>query len=300
MDSTLKSKQLAGGGRLELLVFGLEKKQKYGINVFKVKEILRCPRIHEVPNAHPSVKWLISVRENTLPVIDLNKAVGGEPVTETEDKFVIVAEYNNEILAFLVHFVDNIVAFEWNQIKEPPSGLGSSYLTAVAQQENNMIQILDVETILSEINKPKTEIDKLLMDNIPVLNPNQYVIVVDDSTVARKQVVNCLKLMNIPSKTFENGKLALAYLNSKEESELLSDVALIISDIEMPEMDGYSLTKQIKNNPILKKLSVVLHTSITGVFNKELVDSVGADDFICKFDPNVLSQSIIKNIKAAI
>jgi two-component system chemotaxis response regulator CheV len=299
MDITLRSKQLAGGGRLELLVFGLEKKQTYGINVFKVKEILRCPVIHEVPNSHPSVKGLITVREHTLPVIDLNKAIGGSAVTEVADKFVIVSEYNNEILAFLVHFVENIVSFEWNQIKEPPSGLGTSYLTAIAQQDSKMIQILDVETILSEINKPKTEIDKDILFNIPKLNPNQYVIVVDDSSVARKQVVNCLKLMNIPSKTFENGKLALDYLKSKSESEVLSEVALIISDIEMPEMDGYSLTTKIKNDPVFKKLSVVLHTSITGVFNKELVENVGADDFICKFDPNVLSKSIIKNIKAA-
>jgi two-component system chemotaxis response regulator CheV len=300
MDTTLKSRQLAGSGRLEVLVFGLETGVKYGINVFKVKEILKCPKIHVAPMAHPSVCGLITVREDTLSVIDLSKAIGQKAVENTEDKLVVVAEYNNTTLAFLVNYVDNILAYDWSQIKEPPSGLASSYLTAVAQQDNNMIQILDVETILNEIIKVKTEIDKDIISDVPKIDDNKYVLVVDDSSVARKQITNCLKEMNINSKTFENGRLAKEFLKSKAEDNTFSDIVLVISDIEMPEMDGYSLTRFIKEDAKLKNLHVVLHTSITGVFNKELVESVGADDFICKFNSNVLSESIIKNIKAAI
>ncbi len=275
MDTTLKSKQLAGSGRLEVLVFGLGKGEKYGINVFKVKEILKCPKIHVAPMSHPSVCGLITVREDTLSVIDLSKAIGGEPVSDTTDKFVIVAEYNNTVLAFLVHYVDNIVAYDWSQIKEPPSGLASSYLTAIAQQDKNMIQILDVETILNEIIKVKTDVDKSIISEIPKLDNNKYVVIVDDSSVARKQVTNCLKEMNINSKTFENGRLAKEFLKSKAEDNTFKDIVLVISDIEMPEMDGYSLTRFIKEDARLKELHVVLHTSITGVFNKELVESVG-------------------------
>lgn len=299
MESILKSKQLVGGGRLELLVFSLDKKQKYGINVFKVKEIMKCPRIHEIPNSNSSVKGLITVRGTTLPVIDLNKAIGGIPIENYNDKYVIISEYNNEILAFLVNFVDNIVHFEWSNIKEPPATLRNSYLTAIAQKDNEMIQILDVESILSLINKTKTKINQEIIEQVPKLKDNQYVIVVDDSSIARKQVVACLDSMNMKSKTFENGKLAINYLKSVDPTVLLNDVALIISDIEMPEVDGYSLTRLIREDFNLKDLTIVLHTSITGVFNKELVSSVGADDFICKFDPNILASSIIKNIKSS-
>lgn len=295
----MNSKNLAGTGRLELLTFLLSKGQRYGINVFKVKEILRCPKIYRVPNSHNYVKGMITVRENTLAIIDLNKAIGGNETLDISDKFAIVVEYNNEILAFLVNSVDNIVAYEWSQVKEPPSGLGSTYLTSIAHKENVMVQILDVEKIISEISVPKTEIDNSVIKKAPKLNSNQYVIVVDDSKVARSQIIQCLKSMNINFKTFENGKVALSYLENLTDEEILKDVALIISDIEMPEMDGYSLTKNIKSNPKLKGMHIVLHTSITGVFNKTLVESVGADDFICKYDPNVLATAIIKNIKAA-
>lgn len=300
MDTTLKSRQLAGGGKLEILVFGLGKREKYGINVFKVKEILKCPKIHVAPMSHPSVKGLITVREDTLSVIDLSKAIGEEPIENTEDKLVIVAEYNNTTLAFLVHYVDNILSYEWSQIKEPPSGLANSYLTAVAQKDNYMIQILDIETILNEIIKINTHVDTSVLYEIPNIDASKYVVVVDDSSVARKQITNCLKEMNINSKTFENGRVAKEFLKSKIEDNSYKDILLVVSDIEMPEMDGYSLTRFIKEDAILKNLNVILHTSITGVFNKELVESIGADDFICKFNPNVLSESIIKNIKAAI
>lgn len=292
-------RNLAGTGRLELLTFGLEKGQKYGINVFKVKEILKCPKIYRMPNVHPYVKGMITVRENTLAIIDLNKAIGGEYTVELVDKYAIVAEYNNQIIAFLVNFVDNIVAYEWSQVKEPPSGLGNNYLTSIAHKDNVMIQILDVEKIISEISTPKNKIDDTIIKNAPILKENQYVIVVDDSKVATNQITQSLKAMNMKFKTFENGKLALEYIENTDNDLILKDVALIISDIEMPEMDGYSLTKKIKSNPLLNSLNIILHTSITGVFNKELVKNVGADDFICKFDPNILADSIIKNIKAA-
>lgn len=295
----MNSRNLSGTGRLELLTFGLEKGQKYGINVFKVKEILKCPKIYRMPNSHSYIKGMITVRENTLAVIDLNKALGGISTEDLEEKYAIVAEYNNEILAFLVYFVDNIVSYEWSQVKEPPSGLGNNYLTSIAHKDDVIIQILDVEKIISEISKPKNKIDEIFINNAPILKSNQYVMVVDDSKVATNQITQSLKAMNINFKTFENGKLALEYLENNDTDLILKDVALIISDIEMPEMDGYSLTKKIKNNPSLNSINIILHTSITGVFNKDLVKNVGADDFICKFDPNILAESIIKNIKAA-
>lgn len=283
-------------GKLELLVFELFKGQKFGINVFKVKEILQCPQIHAVPRSHASVKGLITVRGTNLVVVDLSKAMGGDPVTDTREKYVVVTEYNKNVMAFLVDKVDKIIPVEWENIKEPSAGLKSTYLTAVAKTANEMIQILDVEKVLNEITPPKYDIDPALMEMVPKLKSNQYVLVVDDSRVARKQVTICLDAMKIPFKLFENGRLAYEFLESKEPTELHKDVALIISDIEMPEMDGYTLARKVKENISYQNLKIVLHTSISGVFNKELVASVGADDFICKFNANELSESIIRNL----
>lgn len=284
-------------GSIELLVFALYAGQKFGINVFKVKEILECPRIHAIPNSHNCVKGVINVRNSNIVLIDLNKAIGGNPIDDTKNKFVIVAEFNKHIIAFLVHSVDKIIQFGWEHIKEPPSGLGSNYLTAIAKTDTDMIQILDVEKVLIEICPPKYNIDPRLIELAPKLKSNQYVMIVDDSRVARKQMILCLNALNIPYKTFENGTQALNHIKQFSAKEIISNVPLIISDIEMPEMDGYTLTKNIKKDPTYNALRIMLHTSITGVFNKALVDSAGADDFICKFDPNDLSESIIRNIK---
>lgn len=291
-----ESKSKIKNGKLELLVFELFNGQKFGINVFKVKEILQCPRIHVVPQSHPSVKGLITVRGANLVVVDLCKAIGGTPVIETAEKFVVVTEYNKSTMAFIVDKVDKILHVEWENIKEPPAGLGSNYLTAIAKTQSEMIQILDVEKVLHEITPPKYEIDPALMEMVPKLRSNQYVLVVDDSRVARKQVTICLNAMNIPFKMFENGKLAYDFLEANDPSVLKDDIALIISDIEMPEMDGYTLARKVKEDFKYQSIRLVLHTSITGVFNKELVESVGADDFICKFNANELSESIIRNL----
>lgn len=292
-----ETKDNVKNGKLELLVFKLMDGQKFGINVFKVKEILKCPRIHAVPNSHPSVKGIITVRTNNIVVVDLNKAIGREPVTDVSDKFVIVSEYNKSTMAFLVDSVDKILPVEWENIKEPPAGLGSNYLTAIAKTANEMVQILDIEKVLNEINPPKYDIDKSLIEMAPKLKPNQYIMVVDDSRVARKQIILCLEAMDMKYKIFENGKLALEYIRSNNIEDLRKDVALIVSDIEMPEMDGYTLARKIKEDDMYSSLRIVLHTSITGVFNKEKVDSVGANDFICKFDANELSESIIRNVR---
>lgn len=291
-----EAKSKIKNGKLELLVFELLNGQKFGINVFKVKEILQCPKVHAVPQSHPSVKGLITVRGTNLVVVDLSKAIGGTPVTDITDKFVIVTEYNKSTMAFIVDKVDKIIHIEWENIKEPPAGLGSNYLTAIAKTPSEMIQILDVEKVLNEITPPKYDIDPALMEMVPTLKSNQYVVVVDDSRVARKQIAICLNAMNIPFKQFENGKLAYEFLESTDPTELHDDVALIVSDIEMPEMDGYTLARKVKEDIKYQKLRIVLHTSITGVFNKELVESVGADDFICKFNANDLSESIIRNL----
>lgn len=292
-----QSKEKIKSGKLELLVFGLFNGQKFGINVFKVKEILQCPRIHSVPNSHPSVKGLITVRGHNLVVVDLSKAIGGKPVEETDNKFVVVTEYNQSSMAFLVEMVDKILQVEWVDVEQPPIGLGSNYLTAIAKTNNEMIQILDVEKVLYEINPPTENISEDILKEAPTIDSNKYVLVVDDSRVARKQVMICLEKMNIPYKTFENGSEAYNYLANSDPEMINKNVALVLSDIEMPSMDGYTLTMKIRENENLKNLHVVLHTSITGVFNKELVESVGADDFICKFNADILSQAIIKNIR---
>jgi len=299
LDSVNQRTQLVGQNRLELLLFKLVGRQRFGINVFKVREVLQCPRLTALPNQDPYVKGVAHIRGQTISVIDMSKATGGPEIQSTENCFIIIAEYNRSVQGFLVSGVERITTLSWQDIMPPPEGAGkSSYLTAVTEIDNEMVSILDVEKILNEISPVSTELsEEVADDSVGESVGEKLVMIADDSTVARNQVKRALEPLGLKMILAKNGQDALDQLkaiDSECEHSIYEKVALLISDIEMPEMDGYTLTAEIKGDDRLKSLPVILHTSLSGVFNNAMVEKVGAEDFIPKFHPDELATAVKK------
>jgi len=302
LDSVNQRTQLVGQNRLELLLFRLIGPQRFGINVFKVREVLQCPRLTSLPNQDPFIKGVAHIRGQTISVIDLSKATGGPEIPLDENCFIIIAEYNRSVQGFLVAGVERITTLSWQDIMPPPEGAGkSSYLTAVTEIDNEMVSILDVEKILNEISPVSTELSEDVADaSVGQSLGDRVIMIADDSTVARNQVKRALEPLGLNMMLAKNGQDALNQLNEVAdtcENSVEEKVALLISDIEMPEMDGYTLTAEIKSNERLRSMPVILHTSLSGVFNNAMVEKVGAEDFIPKFHPDELATAVKKWLK---
>jgi two-component system chemotaxis response regulator CheV len=301
MDSVNQRTQLVGQNRLELLLFRLSGPQLYGINVFKVKEVLQCPKLTILPRLNPVVRGVAHIRGGTLPIIDLNKATGGPGLDDLSTTFVIITEYNYRVQGFLVRSVERIVNMNWSDIHPPPRGTGRDhYLTAVTHVDDKMVEIIDVEKILAEVVPTVETITAGVIDEVTHTEAlARKVLIVDDSSVARKQVVRCLQEVGVEVVALNDGRQALNWLRDLVESGAdVSDLLMMVSDIEMPEMDGYTLTAEIRNDPRMTGLHILLHTSLSGVFNQAMVKKVGADDFLAKFKPDELAQRVIDRLHA--
>lgn len=300
MDSVNQRTQLVGQNRLELLMFRLNGRQRFGINVFKVREVLQCPHLTALPKRNKYVKGIAHIRGQTISVIDLSLATGGKAVEQTQDCFVIIAEYNRSVQGFLVASVDRIVNINWDAIKPPPKGTNGihSYLTAVTEVDNELVEIIDVEKILEEISPSPTHVStEIDTGSITADLGERLILIADDSAVARNQVKRALDALGVKTHVVNNGREALAFLQETAatcQDSVTEKVGLLVSDIEMPEMDGYTLTAEIRLDSRLKPMHVILHTSLSGVFNQQMVQKVGADDFIAKFNPDELVSSVRK------
>ena len=292
---------MKGDNRLELLLFHLGSQQQFGINVLKVKEILDCPSLTRLPNSHPSVCGIATLRGESLPIIDLSQAIGKSGQYDKESESckgsVIVTEFNRTMQGFLVERVDRIVVKEWKEILPPSGTLGSSsYMTGVTDVDGQLVQILDVENILGNVSPTDINIVNIDLDITDVVQGK--VLVVDDSSLARKQIAETLDAINLPYITVNNGKEALALLkkcNLKESGD--DHIAMVVSDIEMPEMDGYSLTENIRKEVGLENMYILLHTSLNGAINIEKAKQSGANDMLTKFIPEELMEKIVTGLQ---
>jgi two-component system chemotaxis response regulator CheV len=295
LDSVNQRTQLVGQNRLELLLFRLNGRQRFGINVFKVREVLQCPPLTVMPKLNSCIRGVAHIRGQTISVIDLSMAVGKRPIDDLSKCFIIISEYNRSIQGFLVHSVERIINMNWESILPPPKGAGRiNYMTAVTEVDGELVEILDVERILNEISPVSTEVSKELVE-ASVEHPTlgRPVLVADDSSVARKQVQRALEAIGVECVLAKDGREALnMLLEMAKNGPIKEQIALVISDIEMPEMDGYTFTAEIRNNPNLKDLHVILHTSLSGVFNQAMVQKVGANNFIAKFQPDELAKAV--------
>lgn len=302
LDSVNQRTQLVGQNRLELLLFKLAGQQTYGINVFKVKEVLQCPKLNEIPGRSGVVRGVAHIRGGTIPIMDMNLAIGRRALDDIENCFVIITEYNRTLQGFLVRAVERIVNMNWGDIHPPPMGAGKEhYLTAVTEVDNRLVEIVDVEKILAEVAPVNETISAgVVEDGLSERVVKRHILIVDDSTIARKQIQRVVESMGIATTLKKDGREALEYINGmiEEGKNPYDELIMIISDIEMPEMDGYTFTAEVRANPKLKEMYVILHTSLSGVFNAAMVKKVGADDFLAKFHPDELAKRVNDRVLA--
>lgn len=283
--------KLAGHNRLELLLFRLGTRQRFGINVFKVREVIQTPRLTQVPKSHHVVCGIAHLRGKTIPVIDLSLAIGSPSLQRDGSGYVIITEYNRFVQGFLVSSVDRIVNMEWGQIKPPPKGTETgSYLTAVTQVDTELVEIIDVEKVLKEVMGANDHVsDGIITSSSDTAG--KHVLVVDDSSVARNQVKRVLDALQVETTLAKDGQEAWEILErwETEGRNIPEYLSMVISDVEMPRMDGYTLTTRIRKNPNMKDLYVTLHTSLSGIFNQAMIEKVGANLFLAKYSPDELA-----------
>jgi len=293
--------QLAGHNRLEILMFKLNGAQRFGINVFKIQEVIQCPPLTEVPHSHQVVRGVANMRGKTIPILDLSMAIGRTPVADPQEAFIIVTEFNRSVQGFLVAKVDRIVNMNWEQIMPPPKGAGKDhYLTAVTQIDKELVEIIDVEKVLSEVIGMNEDIPQALLDEAgEETEVKPHILVADDSMVARNQIKRALDQLSIDSTLATDGKKALSILEdwAKNDPDKITNLTMVISDVEMPEMDGYTFTTKVRADPRFSQLYILLHTSLSGVFNNAMVEKVGANEFIAKFKPDLLAGAVLKQVK---
>lgn len=299
LDGVDRRTRLAGHNRLELLLFRLNRKQRYGINVFKVQEVIQCPPLTTVPHSHAAVRGVANLRGKTISLIDLRKALGGLPLTDLENCYIIVTEYNRTTQGFLVQSVDRIVNLNWDEILPPPREAGNTYMTAVTRLDDEIIEIIDVEKVLAEVMGGTRQISDEVMAMQRPQEKTRHILVVDDSSVARNQIKQTLDQLGIESTLARNGKEGLDILKAWADDPVpVSErICMVISDVEMPQMDGYTFTTEIRQDPRLADLYIIMHTSLSGVFNNALVEQVGANRFIPKFKPDELATAVLERLK---
>ncbi|MBU2706504.1 chemotaxis protein CheV [Zooshikella marina] len=286
----------------DLLLFRLCGKQRYGINVLKIKEIIPTQKLTQLPQAHPAIVGIAKLRGTPLSVIDLAQAIGLTPLRDTQGKInIIIAEFNRTMQGFLVGEVERIVSLSWKDILPPPKATGKgSYVTGVTSFDKDMIEIIDVEKVLNEVVPEHIGSSllklQLLPEQIAILK-DKLIMVVDDSSMARKQICQTLDKLPVKYVVSNDGKEALDLLRNLHQQG--RHVDMIISDIEMPEMDGYTLTREIRKDQDLSSMYILLHTSLSSSITSAAADASGADAALTKFVSEELSSIVLKALEAS-
>ncbi len=304
MSSVDQRTKLVGENRLELLMFKLGGRQLFALNVFKIQEVLRTPHLTSIPKRHPYICGVAHLRNKTISVIDLAAAIGLRPMLDKKDDCnIIVTEYNRSVQAFLIGAVDRIINLNWDKILPPPQGAGrSSYLTAITQVDDQIVEILDVERVLADIIPYDSTVSQEVLDQGVVSEAKAYgfkVLLVDDSETALSQARSTIAQLGLEIHEAKNGREGLHILQKwkSEDPDFQRNVLMVVTDAEMPEMDGYTLTHNIRQDSDLKHLYVALHTSLSGSFNQAMVDKVGCDAFLSKFQPDELATLVQDQLK---
>lgn len=307
---------LTSANKFELLLFKLGAGQEdgreelFGINVFKLSEIMPMVPLVQAAGMKPPLLGMIDVRGKIIPVIDLPSIVGLTPKTGLN--ILLITEYARSIQAFAVESVEDIVRLDWNQVLTAENSVGSSYTVSLARLDadkpdgNRLAQVLDVEQILFNfVPGARTAGESQMEANRFVYKPGSVAIVADDSKVARTLLENSMKTMGIPFDMHITGlsawnKVKELAAQAQAENRPLSDkISLVLTDLEMPEMDGFTLTRLVRGNEFTKNLPVVIHSSLSGNANEEHVRKVGADAYVAKFEINELADAIQMSLATA-
>jgi two-component system chemotaxis response regulator CheV len=286
---------LAGTNKMEILLFNLGSNEKFGINVFKVKEVCQIGKITRTPNMPGGVDGIVSLRGHVMPVLNLANFMGMNPAAKHET--MLVAEFNRHILGFLVAGVDRIIRVDWDKV-HPTDGMlsdKSALITAITELEDgSLVSILDVEQILADA------FGEAVVGNVERIESEHDLCVffADDSLVARRKIVEVLDKMGVKHVQANNGREAWDRLKAMADAaqtagaNLHDQIQVILTDAEMPEMDGYVLTQNIKGDSRFDNIPVVMHSSLSSDANRAMGKRVGVDYYVSKFDSVVLSSTL--------
>lgn len=290
--------KLAGSNKMELLLFSLGTHEIFGINVFKVREVSPTPSITRTPNMPTGVEGVISLRGSIIPVISLAQFIKLDGVPEGIGETLIVTEFSRHTQGFLVQDVDRIIRVDWDKVKPPENNLAGQdgMITAITElDDGRLVSILDVERVLVAVlgEKPMPTLPKAEGGG------NVTVFFADDSSVARKEITSVLEKLGIKYIQANDGREAwdklsnMANRAAAERSPVKNQIQLILVDAEMPEMDGYVLTRNIKSDARFAGIPIIMHSSLSSEANRVMGQKVGVDAYVAKFDPAVLAETLL-------
>lgn len=302
---------LTNTNKFELLLFRLDNTDElYGINVFKVREIMVMPHITKIARGPEMLLGMAEIRGQVLPVIDLPKMINGE--SDQKPNILLVTEYSRSTQAFAVEAVEEIVRLEWSQVVSAEQNTEGGFVTSIARFEtekgHHLVQVLDVEQILREVmpgRQNEDSADKLQPHHVTI-KPGSKILAADDSGFARALIEGSLKSLDLPYIIENNGLdawntlLSLAATAEKNGRNITDEIALVLTDLEMPEMDGFTLTRKIKAHKDMQNIPVIIHSSLSGNASEDHVQKVGADAYVAKFVANELAdviQDVLKNFQ---
>jgi two-component system chemotaxis response regulator CheV len=280
---------------MEILLFNLGSSEKFGINVFKVKEVCPAGKITRTPNMPAGVDGIVFFQGHVIPVLNLASFMGMHPLQKHHT--MMVTEFNNHTLGFLVQGIDRVIRVDWDKVRATEGMLSENgaRITAITElDDGSLVSILDVEQILADA------FGEAVIGNIARVESQRDLCIffADDSAVARRKIAQVLDKMAVRYIQAANGKKAWERLKAMADSsrnagtKLHDLIQVIMTDAEMPEMDGYVLTQHIKSDRRFDGIPVVMHTSLSSAANREMARRAGVDHYVPKFDPKVLSSTL--------
>ena len=292
---TEASISLVGTNKMEILLFSLGSSEKFGINVFKVKEVCPAGKITRTPNMPAGVDGIVLFQGHVIPVLNLASFMGMR--SQQKHRTMMVTEFNNHTLGFLVQGIDRVIRVDWDKVRATEGMLSDNgaRITAITElDDGSLVSILDVEQILADAFGEST------IGNIAKVESERDLCIffADDSAVARRKIAQVLDKMAVRYVQAANGNKAwdrLKNMADKAQSagiKLRDQIQVIMTDAEMPEMDGYVLTQRIKSDRRFEGIPVVMHTSLSSDANREMARRVGVDYYVPKFDSMVLSSTL--------
>jgi two-component system chemotaxis response regulator CheV len=282
-----------------LLLFRLKNGRQFALGTLKILELVPYKPVTAMINSEPGVKGILTIRDKTIAVVDMAAVIGLGPIPESQlsQSFIVVTDCQRKVVGFVVSQIDKIVETNWREIKQPDKKLGTGvFITGTVEVGDEVIQLIDVELILNKIFPPDPRaalavVTDLQREQLKPMN----ILVVDDSLTARRQLTDVLELLHVPFHVTDDGHKALEYM--REQAASGHPVNLLVSDIEMPGLDGYELTFEVRNSPELAAAYIILHTSLSSSISVGQAHQVGANEALTKFDAKELVLSMLRGVE---
>jgi two-component system chemotaxis response regulator CheV len=279
-----------------LLLFRLHNKQVFGLGTLKIQELVPFQPVTPMVNQQPGILGALNVRGQTMPIVDLAASIGksATPTESLASSFIIITDVQRQKVGFLVSQIERIVDANWRDISAPDKFLGNSiYITGVTRVDDQLVQLLDVEVIMARLfpldpSKATATITDVEREQLRPMN----ILLVDDSRTARKQLSDSLDAINVRYQVTDNGQKALDIMRAAARQG--QPIDLLVSDIEMPGLDGYELAFAVRDDKSLAGAYIILHTSLSSSISLSQARQVGADEALTKFDARELIDGMLR------